>query len=129
MAQTKKSSNTIIAIIVALLVGLWCYDSCDESGESKIEKMSELGFLNDIEDVAWWCVVDNNIAYIGFSDFPTDVKTICNSTAFQGNKALGFGFHVFAVDAKAYPNYQALINEANWKYNYEVTYRHGKIEK
>ena len=46
--------------------------------------------------------IDNNNLYVYFSDLPTDYKSIMRSWALQGNFAIDFGVHVWAVPADCY---------------------------
>jgi len=104
-SSSKKSSST---------------SSNGNSKESKIKK--ELTYLNDITEIAWYEVDDNDV-FIGFSPIPNDWKTILKGAALRANKKINFGVHVWALNS----------NQKGWRpgdgrYIGEVTARYGKIE-
>lgn len=94
--------------------------------DKSLKLKKRLAYLLDLEDIEWVCVDDNTV-YIGFTQRPEDMKTVCNAAAYMGNKEIDFGCHVFAVDASKYQadNIYDWVN-TSWKYMYEVTYRHGR---
>ena len=77
---------------------------------------------NSVPEVAWVEVENNNI-YIGFSRLPSDWQTVTKGAALNGNKAIGFGCHAWAVDAK-YRGWRP----GDGSYYGEFTARHGRIE-
>jgi len=89
------------------------------SRQSKVK--SALSYLNDIDEVAWVEIDDNNV-YVGFDPSPSDMDAIIRAAAMTGNRAADFGVHVWAVKA----------NQRNWRpgqesYLAEPSARHGKI--
>ena len=57
-----------------------------------------LTYLRDIEEVAWVEFEDNDV-YVGFTHRPSDLAAVINTAALHGNRAHGFGVHVWAVFA------------------------------
>ena len=83
-----------------------------------------LAYLEGLAGVAW-VEVDGNDAYIGFHSVPSDLRTVVNGAAFQGNRATGFGFHAWAVDARR--------SSPGWRpgqagFVCSATARHGRVE-
>jgi hypothetical protein len=83
---------------------------------------SALSYLNDINEIAWVDIEDNNV-YIGWKSIPPDFSVINRGAAFQGNKALDFGVHVWSVKAA----------QRGWRpgagpYLCETTARYGKVQ-
>ena len=83
---------------------------------------SRLEYLKDIPEIAW-VEFDGNNVYIGFKKRPSDLRTIVNAAALWGNKAYGFGVHVWAVEARL----------RGWRpgegpYYCEATARYGKVQ-
>jgi len=90
------------------------------SREQKIR--DELQYLNDVKEIAWFEVDDNDI-YIGFKTRPNDLSLILRGAALRTNNAINFGVHVWGVKA----------SQKGWRpgqgtYYEEVTARYGKIE-
>jgi hypothetical protein len=97
-------------------------NSTQRQGNAQLTQ--RLNYLNGIPEIKW-VKFDNNNVYIGFNPIPSDVATITAAAAFQGNKALGFGVHVWAVDAGKY--------DRSWQpgtgsYLLEKTARYGKVQ-
>ena len=69
-------------------------------------------------------LMDNNL-YIGFNTRPQDLTLIIRGAALVGNKATGFGFHVWAINANEYN--KGWRPETGSCYE-ETTARYGKIE-
>lgn len=83
---------------------------------------SELNYLNDIKEITWWEVDDNDV-YINFEPLPTDWNMIIRAAALKGNKAIDFGVHVWSMSGK----------QKGWRpgdsgYTGSVTARYGKIK-
>jgi len=83
---------------------------------------NRLLYLSDIPEISW-VEFDGNNVYIGFKELPSDLRTIINAAAVHGNRALGFGVHVWAIKA----------SNKKWRpdsgsYLCEATARYGKIE-
>ena len=75
-----------------------------------------LNYLNDIPEISWVKFNKNNV-YVGFKSKPADMSSIVGGAALFGNKAYGFGVHVWAVPA----------NNKNWKVGegaFGVVHRH-----
>ena len=90
------------------------------SREQKLR--NELQYLNDIKEISWFEVDDNDV-YIGFRTRPNDLSLILRGAALRANKAINFGVHVWGVKS----------SQKGWRpgqgpYYEEVTARYGKIE-
>ena len=83
---------------------------------------AELIYLNDIPEIQWWEVVQNNI-YISFSSAPNDYENIIRVAAMKGNKKIDFGVHVWALE-----NQPAGWRPGHSPYLGEVTARYGEFE-
>ena len=83
---------------------------------------SRLAYLKDIPEIAW-VEFDGNNVYIGFKERPSDLRTIVNGAALWGNKAYGFGVHVWAVEAR-YRGWRP----GEGPYYCEATARYGKVQ-
>ena len=81
---------------------------------------NRLSYLTQLKEIAWVQIEGNNV-HIGFTKRPSDLRTIVNAAAFQGNKAIKFGVHVWA-----YPE-----QSKNSKNHYfcSATARYGKVQK
>ena len=80
-----------------------------------------LSYLNTTFGISW-VVFDKNSVYIGFETVDNDLGMIVRGAAVQGNKAYGFGVHIYAVDA----------NKGDWKtapHYCTATARHGRVTK
>ncbi len=91
------------------------------SGSRQSQVTNALSYLNNIDEVAWIEVDDNNV-YVGFEPIPSDMDAIIRAAALNGNRAADFGVHVWAVKA----------TQRNWRpgqgsYLAEHSARHGKI--
>jgi hypothetical protein len=124
-------------LVCALLIGALSGCSDSRSGSQSSTKLAEstnkqrsreiilrqeLSYLNDIEEVAWYEVDDNDVI-VGFEPLPEDWELVIRGAALRGNRAIDFGCHVWAVKAK----------DRGWRpgtgpYYGEVTARQGKIE-
>ena len=94
--------------------------SYGSSREDKIK--NELLYLNDVQEVAWYEVDDNDV-YIGFSPVPNDWNLIIRGAALRANKAIDFGVHVWALKG----------SQRGWRpgkgtYLGEVTARYGRVK-
>lgn len=88
-----------------------------ETTEKQISLEKRLTYLNDIPEVSWTQFSGNNV-YIGFKEFPADLRAIINAAAIWGNRASGFKVHVWAVKA-----------QNNDRQSYcKATAQYGKIE-
>ena len=83
----------------------------------------KLAYLKDLPEISWVKFLGNDVI-IGFNEHPKDLRSIINAAALHGNKAYGFGVHVWAVDAK-YTNWDVWQDSAICT----ATARYGKIEK
>ena len=93
---------------------------------SRTEAASKaLAYLGtEVDELAWY-EVDGNEVFIGFNPIPSDVGLVTHFAAMNGNKAIGFGFHAWAVDARK--------ADKGWRPGdpggiCEVSVRHGKVE-
>jgi len=108
-----------ILLILFIAISTSCFAGSDYGALQK-----RLSYLNEIDEVAWVHFDKNNV-YVGFNPLPHDYKFICQAAAFQGNKALNFGVHVWAVPS----------DDQSWKqgntgrYFCTTTARGGKVTK
>jgi len=84
--------------------------------------MESLEYLNDVEEIVW-VEIDENDVYIGFAPVPDDWDLIIRGAAYNGNREINFGTHVWA----------AYGERKGWRpgqstYLGEVTARYGKVE-
>ena len=110
-AVQKKSGFgclTIILIIVALGVLLAVFASLFSSkppaannGPSNATKLkTALTYLTEkVPEIDWVEFQDNDV-YIGFNKRPDDLDAVLAAAALNGNRAINFGVHVWAVDSK-----------------------------
>ena len=89
-------------------------------GEVLAERLSYL--TTEVPEIAW-VEVDDNDVYIGFKQIPDDMDLIVRFAAVNGNTAINFGVHVWAVPATS----------RGWRpgtgpYYQEVTARYGRVE-
>ena len=66
--------------------------------ENETVLQRRLAYLTSIPEVDWVKFDDNNV-YVGFSSYPTDGNLIIKFAAVNGNEAINFGCHVWAVHA------------------------------
>lgn len=62
---------------------------------------NRLDYLYEIPEISW-VKFERNSVYIGFTSVPSDLTLILGAAAFHGNKAIDFGVHVYAYDARRY---------------------------
>ena len=67
-------------------------------------------------------VFDRNNVYVEFKKGVRDMKSIISAAAMHGNRAYGYGVHVWACANKFDGNI------SNLSYYYEVSCRHGRFE-
>lgn len=60
-----------------------------------------VAYLRNVPGVAWIHVNDNRVG-IGWKSRPSDLGVITRAAAVNGNRALGFGVHVWSVNAKGH---------------------------
>lgn len=92
------------------------------TGEDAAALKSSLQYLSKIDEVRW-LEFDRNNVYIGFDRRPADLAAVVNAAAVIGNRAYGFGVHVWAVNAE----------NSGWRpgdgpYYCEATARHGELK-
>jgi len=112
------SSIILIAIIFIFLISI-AFVQAGRRDQKALE--ARLAYLKDIAEISW-VIFDKNNVYLGFNKIPDDMGTIVRGAALQGNKAYGFGVHVWAMDA----------NKGDWKtapHYYTATARHGRVAK
>jgi len=109
-----------LATIVLVVSFLFCQLTVAHARDQRALE-DRLSYLKDLPEVGW-VRFDGNTVYVGFKKRPADLASIVGAAAFHGNKAYGFGVHVWAVPA----------NNPNWKvgdtYYCEATGRYGKVE-
>jgi len=133
---THSKTGCLVLILSAVIVLIFFifsnyfvgdsqHTSSKRSSNDNIKLKSALNYLNEINEVKW-IDIDGNDVYIGFEPLPSDYKIICKSAALNGNRAINFGVHVWAIDASKY--------HKGWRpgdspFYYTITARYGKIEK
>jgi len=123
--KLSSSVPRVVALIIAAVAGLWAIGRL--SGDSKwmldheATLKSEMRYLNDIEEIAWWEVDGNNV-YVGFREVPSHWQWIIRGAALRGNRAINFGCHVWAVKGGA-PGWRP----GDPGYLGQVTARYGRI--
>ena len=88
----------------------------------EIVKKNTLSYLNDIEEIQWFEVDDNDV-YISFNPVPSDWNLVIRGADFRAHKAINFVIHVWELKNK----------RRGWKpsdggYLDEVTARYGRVE-
>jgi hypothetical protein len=119
----------VVAVFLTVAVLVLCGRLMDDSsgpqekstGRDYASLERKLAYLNDIDEVSW-VEFDANNVYVGFERRPADLSAIVNAAAVNGNRALGFGVHVWAVPGRR-----------GWRpgdgtYYCEATARHGELE-
>jgi hypothetical protein len=114
-------TSLFVSIIIISAFSASCTKSSTSHSREQIIT-NELQYLNNVEEIAWFEVEDNNV-YIGFNTRPNDLTLILRGAALRANKAINFGVHVWGVKA----------SQKDWRpgqgtYYEEVTARYGKIE-
>ena len=110
----------ILINIILIFVGIMVLAISATAGRRDQSALKEsLDYLKDVPEISW-VVFDRNNVYIGFSEQVNDVGSICRGAAVNGNRAYGFGVHVYAVDG-----YQADWKKS--KHYCTATARHGKV--
>jgi hypothetical protein len=129
--QKKVSKGAVVfliflfLLIIVLTFKYGFQGSSDKRSSTKNIKLSSaLSYLNEMNEVKWIDIDDNDV-YIGFDPLPSDYKIVCKAAALNGNKAINFGVHVWAINASKY--------HKGWRpgdgtYYYETTARYGKIQ-
>jgi len=100
-------------------------DAVKKTLVSKEEKIlaNRLAYLHEIPEIDWIEIEDNNV-YIGFNSLPEDWRIIVNAAAVHGNKAINFGCHAWAVDAR-YRGWRP----GDGPFYGEASARYGKLEE
>ena len=109
-----------LQIIIAIMLIL-CFVVPSSFGKRKDHDalVKSLDYLYDISDIQW-VEIDRNNVYIGFISKPDDIGSIVRGAALKGNKAYGFGVHVWAMNAN--DDWQS-----SSKYYCTASARRGKI--
>lgn len=93
--------------------------------DATAERVNEkLAYLSELDGISWVEVSGNDV-YIGFEAAPSDIDWVVAGAALNGYKALGSGFHAWAVDAK--------IASSGWRpgtpgFICEATARYGRVK-
>ena len=99
LPSRAASVGVWVISVILLVVGISMLPDDPDGTTNEPERLAEaLAYLNEIDDVTW-VEVDSNNAYSGFASVPEDLALIVNAAAMNGNKVLGFGVHVWAVQA------------------------------
>ena len=111
-----------IIIVLICVVALVVFFALMSPSKNPTAFKNKLAYLNNIPEISW-VEFDGNNAYIGFKKYPPDLRLIMSSAALIGNKANGFGVHLWAVEA----------TQRGWRpgkghYYCECTARYGKIQ-
>ena len=109
----------ILIVCVAAVIPLLSFLSPDTNPAAL---KHELAYLQNIPEVSW-VEFDENDVYIGFNERPSDLRLIMSSAALIGNRAYGFGVHLWAVKAT-----QRGWRPGKGSYYCECTARYGKIK-
>ena len=116
--------KTYIIYIMIFLIGflLTAIVTAAQAGRRDQGALKErLSYLKDIPEISWIVIVKNNV-YLGFNKKINDMGAICRGAALNGNRAYGFGVHVYAVDG----------HQADWrkaKHYCRATARRGKVTR
>lgn len=122
--QTKNMIQTIkLDFIVYIMIIILFIIISSSIGQDYSALRRRLEYLNDIEEISWVEYQDTNI-YIGFLGLPRDFGLIVRAAALHGNRALGFGVHVWAMRAAD----RGLLFDGRWHPYCEATARHGKVQ-
>ena len=99
LPSRASSVGVWVISVILLVVGISMLPDDPDGTTNEPERLAEaLAYLNEIDDMTW-VEVDSNNAYLGFASVPEDLALIVNAAAMNGNKVLGFGVHVWAVQA------------------------------
>lgn len=120
----------VLFIVLGFALLFFYIGKTDKSGSTHSKSttytktlMTELNYLNDIGEVSW-LEIDGNNVYIDFEPLPSDWNTIIRAAALNGNRAIDFGVHVWAMSGK----------QKGWRpgdsgYTGNATARYGKIKQ
>ena len=115
--------KNILWVLTIILVVAGFVFPCMVFGGDSNALAKRLAYLKDLPEISWVKFDDNNV-YIGFNTRPSDLRMIVNAAAIHGNRALGFGVHVWAVR-----DFQMDFHP-RWDSSYcTATARHGKLQK
>lgn len=112
------------AALALLLLALYSTGGNSEAGrEAKIREA--LSYVESVREVAWLEVNNNNV-YLGFEPAPSDLSIVVGGAALKANDAIGFGAHVWAVDAS--------VADRSWRpgdrgFICNATARFGQVQK
>lgn len=95
--------------------------SSDADHENQLNTV--LGGISTMPEVAW-VRFDRNTVYVGFRERPPDLHALIRAWALQGNFAINFGCHVWAIDGTQAGRDWEPGDTGLWA---EVTARYGKI--
>jgi len=114
--------GTCVVVVGFCALSKACVGSGTSGSDNEQVLRKELAYLSDVNEVAW-VEFDDNDVYIGFAARPSDLGAVVNAAAVNGNRAIDFGVHVWAVSA----------DRRGWRpgsgpYYCEATARYGKLE-
>lgn len=89
----------VLVLAAFFLMGSIGGDGRSSRSDRTAKAAAALAYLPTEVPEVKWVEVDGNNAYVGFSPVPGDIRGVVNGAAFNGNRAIGFGFHVWAVNA------------------------------
>jgi len=118
------------AILIVILVGVIivvpraCPGGDGWRARQAAAAEQELAYLRTEIPEVKWVRFDGNECIVAFDPIPNDLHLIVTTAALNGNRAIGFGYHVWAVSARLAdrewePGEPGLVAAA--------TARHGKI--
>ncbi len=108
-----------------IFIGLLLFSFCSLSqAEDQAALEARLVYLTDLPEVSWVIFNDNNV-YVGFSSRPRDMGMIVNAAALHGNRAYGFGVHIYAVPDSD----RDKLPWGKWRLYCSASARYGKVTK
>ncbi|HEY8503803.1 MAG TPA: hypothetical protein VIL46_04430, partial [Gemmataceae bacterium] len=128
----------VLVIMLAPFLAVWLYFAPVDSGPSSESRggssysggssneqklRAVLGNIPLTVEEAEWVEFDDNIVYVGFRTRPADLDALLRAWAVQGNAAINFGCHVWAVPAS-----NPRSDPLRGGHYAEVTARYGRVE-
>ncbi len=83
-------------LLFTILLSLSTAQTYAKTREEKLSR--QLTYLKKIPEVTW-VQVQRNSVYIGWRVRPDDLRAIVGAAAYQGNRAIGFGVHIYNYDS------------------------------
>jgi hypothetical protein len=108
----KRLSTVLLVLLVIQVLFSAPRTAISKDNTALKARLQYLYSIPEIKDVAF----DNNTVYVYFNPLPDDWCLIIKMAAVWGNRAHGFGVHVWAMKDKS-------------SFYGEITARHGRIER